>query len=84
MDIGEDKVMDKYTEIFNELFDIGEKFNPQEIVRGEVKDWDSVGHISLVTRLEESFEIMMDATDILQLDSYTKGIEILKKYGVDL
>ena len=77
-------MMDKYTEIFDELFKIGKEFNAQEIVRGEIKDWDSVGHISLVTKLEEAFDIMLDATDILQMNSYIKGIEILKEYGVDL
>lgn len=46
--------------------------------------WDSVGHMSLVTELEETFDIMMDTDDIIDFSSYQKGIEILGKYGVEI
>lgn len=49
-----------------------------------VDTWDSVGHIELVAALEEAFDIMLDTDDIIDLSSYEKGIEILKKYGVEL
>ena len=45
--------------------------------------WDSVGHMSLVSSLEDSFDIMMETDDIIELSSYEKGIEILSsKYGI--
>lgn len=46
--------------------------------------WDSVGHMSLVANLEDAFDIMMETDDIIDLSSYEKGKEILKKYGVEL
>ncbi len=50
-----------------------------------IEAWDSVGHMSLVAALEESFDIMMDTDDIIELSSYEKGKEILAKdtYGVE-
>ena len=50
-----------------------------------VELWDSVGHMTLVANLEDTFDIMMETDDIIDLSSYEKGIEILKeKYGVEL
>ena len=45
--------------------------------------WDSVGHMTLVAALEHPFDIMMDTDDIIDLSSYEKGKEILKKYDVE-
>lgn len=45
--------------------------------------WDSVGHMSLVAALEDGFNIMMDTEDIIDMNSFEKGKEILsKKYEV--
>ena len=41
--------------------------------------------MTLVANLEDTFDIMMETDDIIDLSSYEKGIEILKeKYGVEL
>ena len=40
--------------------------------------------LALTTVLEDTFDIMLDAEDILELTSYTKGKEILRKYEVEL
>ena len=46
--------------------------------------WDSVGHMTLVANLEDTFDVMLETDDIVELSSYEKGIEILKeKYGIE-
>jgi acyl carrier protein len=42
--------------------------------------WDSVGHMTLIANLEDSFDIMMDTDDIIDLSSYEKGKEILSTH----
>ena len=49
-----------------------------------VESWDSVGHMSLVAAIEDAFDIMMDTDDIVDLSSFAKGIEILKKYDIEI
>ena len=49
-----------------------------------VQDWDSVGHMTMTAMLEEAFDIMLDTDDIIDFSSYEKGIEILKKYGIEM
>ena len=44
--------------------------------------WDSVGHMQLISALEEAFDIMFDTDDIIDLNSYKTGMQILRKYEV--
>lgn len=48
----------------------------------EAKGWDSVGHVNLMNTVEETFDVSLDADDILDFKSFNIGKEILKKYGV--
>ena len=51
----------------------------------KIEAWDSVGHMSLISAIEEAFDITMDTDDIIEFNSYEKGIEILTtNYGVEL
>ena len=46
--------------------------------------WDSIGHMSIVAALEEAFDIMMDTDDIIDLSSFEKGKETMRKYDVEI
>ena len=50
----------------------------------EIDEWDSIGHMGLMSALEEEFKVSLETDDIIDFSSYKKGIEILKKYKVDL
>ena len=50
----------------------------------DVPAWDSVGHMSLVAAIEEAFDIMMDTDDIIDLNSFEKGKQLLSQnYGIE-
>ena len=49
-----------------------------------IPEWDSVGHMALVSEIEDAFDIMMDTDDIIDFSSYEKGIELLKKYDIEI
>lgn len=67
-----------YNQAFCEVFEIGED-KLAELKYQDIPAWDSVGHMSLIAKLEEDFDIMMDTDDIIDLSSYEKGKEILSK-----
>ena len=50
----------------------------------EIPNWDSVGHMGLVAAIEDAFDIMMDTDDIIEFSSFEKGMEILRKYDVEI
>ena len=50
----------------------------------DTPSWDSVGHMTMIAALEETFDIMMDTEDIIDFTSWQKGKEILQKYDVEI
>ncbi len=76
--------MEKYKRVFIETFGLESDFLPENVIRNEIKDWDSIGHISLITKIEDEYNILFDTEDILKFNSYLAGINILKGYGVAL
>ena len=73
----------KYSKAFKETFDITED-KLQNLEYQSIDSWDSIGHMSLMSALEESFSITLETDDIIDFSSYKKGIEILAKYKVEI
>ena len=72
----------KYQDIFIKSLSINSnKFN-ENIKYNEIPEWDSIGHMTLMSGLDEGFGIAMDTDDIVDFSSFKKGMEILKKYKV--
>ena len=49
-----------------------------------IPEWDSVGHMLLMSTLEEKFDIMLDMDDIIDFSGFERGKEILLKYDVKI
>lgn len=74
--------LEKYNQAFGEAFEITED-KLAGLQYQQIELWDSVGHMTLIANLEDSFDIMMETDDIIDLSSYEKGQEILSsKYNV--
>lgn len=73
---------EKYDQIFMECFSVEKSALNDEFVYQCIPEWDSVGHMTMIAALEEAFDIMMETDDIIDFSSYTKGMEILSKYGI--
>jgi len=56
--------------------------NVVELKYRDIKQWDSVGHMQLVTQIENDFDVMLDSEEVIALSSFTKAKEILTKHGV--
>ena len=53
-----------------------------ELKYESIQEWDSIGHMTLMSGLEESFGITLETDDIIDFSSYKKGKEILEKYKI--
>ncbi|MEK6263624.1 MAG: acyl carrier protein [Clostridium sp.] len=64
---------------FKTVEDINDDLGPDDI-----DSWDSLGHVDLVTTLEEIFDISLEVVDISRM--YTIGgiKKMLEKYGVKI
>ena len=77
------KNKNKYIEIFIKSFSMDKKKFNEKIKYNDIPEWDSIGHMTLMSDLEDGFNISIDTDDIIDFSSFKKGIQILKKYKVN-
>ena len=76
--------LEKLDEIFCEVFSVEVSALGGEFNKDNVEGWDSVRQLSLTTAIEDAFDIMLDAEDILEFTSYDNAKSILAKYDIQL
>lgn len=74
---------EKYVAAFTSTFLVDESALPT-LKYQDIAAWDSVGHMGLMTALEETFGIEMDIDDIIEFSSFEYGLTILEKYNVKI
>ena len=75
--------LEKYKNVFIESLSLKSETFSEEIKYNDVSEWDSIGHMTLMSALEDGFEITLETDDIIDFSSYKKGIELLgSKYEI--
>jgi hypothetical protein len=75
--------LEKYNSSFMDTFGISSDCLPG-LKYNDVPDWDSVGHMALMTTLEDCFIVEIEIDDIIEFSGYEIGKSILLKYGVKI
>ncbi len=75
---------EKYDQIFINVFGVAKESLNEQFTFRDIPQWDSVAHLSLISDLEDGFDIMFESEDILHFGSYNNGKTILRKYGIEL
>ena len=76
--------LEKYKNAFVSSLSIDSSALKDSLKYNEIPEWDSIGHMTLMSGLEEGFGITLETDDIVDFSSFKKGIEILKKYKIDI
>lgn len=74
--------LEKYVFAFTSTF-LVEESALANLKYQDIAAWDSVGHMSLMTVLEEVYEIEMEIDDIIEFSTFEVGRTILAKYNVN-
>ena len=73
----------KYIEVFKTVFEVPEDKLDNGFNFKDVEEWDSLRHMTLISELEDVFDVMFETDDILHFGGFMNGIEILKRYGIE-
>ena len=74
--------LEKYRQIFSTMFKV--PLDEVETLEYQaILSWDSLGHMELMTALENDFKISLDIDDIIDFSSFQAGKKILHKYGIE-
>lgn len=76
--------LEKMKKVFEEVFGVEASVLDENFTSEKVERWDSVTQMTLVSAVEEQFDIMLDIDDIYELNSFEKCKDILKKYEVEI
>ena len=69
---------EKYRKLFIDALSLKEESVNHNLKYNTVPEWDSIGHMSLISAIEETFSISMETDDIIDFSSYKRGMEILE------
>ncbi len=73
----------KLKEAFMRAFDLSPDRDFEALGYRKIEAWTSVGHMRLISEIEEIFDVMLDTEEILDLSSFSKAKEILAHHEID-
>ncbi len=76
--------LEKYNNAFLSSMRITPEQLNDDLAYLRIKAWDSLSHFDMITALEEYFDISISSVDVVRFNTYPKGKEILKAYGVEI
>ena len=76
--------LNKYVKTFVDTFSIDPKLMDKNLEYNTIDEWDSIGHMTLISEIEGVFDITFETDDIIDFSSSEKGKEILKKYKIEI
>lgn len=75
--------LEKLNQIFCEVYSVEESALNDDFINTNVETWDSIHQLSMVAAIEDAFDLMMDAEDILEMTSYNNAKQLLaSKYEI--
>lgn len=75
--------IEKYRNAFMDALELEEDEVSEDLALGDTSEWDSLGHMILISTMEDAFDVSLDSDLMTDFDSYQSGLELLKQLGVD-
>lgn len=75
-------LVDRVAALFAENFGLEDGQFSLDTAPEDVLQWDSLGHMCLVNKLEETFDVQFEVDEITEMSSGRKVVEILRSKGV--
>ena len=70
----------KLVEIFRDSLGLGADAVVDDLRYAEIPQWDSIAHMALIAAIEEGFDIMIDAEDVIGMNSFAVAKTIVAMY----
>jgi len=74
-----DYILTKVREVFKAAFDIDPQLVSLETNASDIPGWDSVGHLSLASNLEQVFGITLDVDELMEMENVREIVRIITK-----
>lgn len=71
-------ILTKVREVFKTSFNIDPQSVSIETNANDVPGWDSMGHLSLASNLEQTFKISLDVDDMMEMENVRAIVRIIQ------
>lgn len=72
-----DDILSKVREAFSEAFEVEPRSVSMETSAKDIPGWDSVGHLSLATCLEQKFGITLDVDELMEMETVREIVRVI-------
>lgn len=72
-----DFVLTKVRQAFKAAFDVDPETVTLETSASDIPLWDSVGHLSLASSLEEAFGITLDVDELMEMENVREIVRVI-------
>jgi acyl carrier protein len=69
---------------FRVALDLSDDFAVDQLTYRQIRNWDSLAHMVLISEIEDRFDVLLDTDDVIDLSSFEKCLSILEKHGIKL
>jgi acyl carrier protein len=73
-----DEILTKVREVFKTSFNIDPEKVTAETKASDIPGWDSMGHLSLASNLEQAFKISLDVDDMMEMENVREILRIIQ------
>jgi acyl carrier protein len=70
---------DKIKAIMSQVFDVPVEDIGSDASIESIDNWDSVNHMSMIMALEQSYEVLFETEEIIEMVSYRQIVHVLKQ-----
>jgi acyl carrier protein len=67
---------------FKAAFDVQPQFITIDTKPSDIPGWDSMGHVALVSSLEQAFGLSFDVDDVMEMEDVRQIVRIVKAHLV--
>jgi acyl carrier protein len=73
---------ERLKEIFAKVFLIDQNEVNDKLARRDLEEWDSMGHLMLISEIESAFNVFINDDDIVKIKTLRDIKKVLRKLGV--
>ena len=76
--------LEKLKKAFYKALELSEQTKLSELTYGSIPEWDSLGHMALVSEVEDTFSIEFTTEEVIDFSSFQTGVRILGSRSIDI
>lgn len=72
----------EFENLFRDIFNLDNSLDLEGLSPETVPEWDSLGHLTLMNAIEETYKVSFDFEEMIEIENYNDIVRILKTKGV--